>query len=82
MKKIFVYIFILLSLFVIIYGVMFVISQMINIKYYFDDCLPNGNGSIPICEKEFFLELILYAKVLIFYATYGLTLSIYCIWKK
>lgn len=82
LKKIFIYTFILFSLIVIIDGIMFIISQMANIKYYFDDYLSNNNNSIPICEKEFILELILYAKILIVYALYGLFLSIYYIWKK
>ncbi|MBP1629141.1 MAG: hypothetical protein H6Q15_34 [Bacteroidetes bacterium] len=60
-----------------IYSVLFYISQEVNIKYYFDDCLPNGSANqIPICKKDFFLELILYAKILIFYSLYGLILSV------
>jgi hypothetical protein len=83
LHNVFLYIFILFSLIVIVYGVLFVISQMISIKYYFDDCLSNGNNSsVPICQKEFFLELVLYAKILVFYAIYGLILAICCIRKK
>jgi hypothetical protein len=62
---------------------MFVISQMVNIKYYFDDCLPNTtDSSIPVCNKDFFLELILYAKIFIAYAIYGLILAVYWIMRK
>lgn len=82
-RKIFVFLFLLFSIVVIIYGVMFVINQMISVKYYFDDALPNSiNNFIPICKKDFFLELILYAKILIIYAICGLVLSIYCIKGK
>ena len=82
-KKIFIYIFILFSLMIIIYSVLFIVSQHINIKYYFDDYLPNGNAnSIPICQKKFIFELILYAKILIFYALYGLILSLYYLKKR
>ncbi len=77
-KKIFLYVFILLSLIVIFYNFLFIISQQINIKYYFDTRLSNSNvAQIPICQKEFFLELILHAKFLIFYAIYGLVLLFY-----
>lgn len=77
-RKIFLYGFLLFSLVVLIYGIMFAVSQMVNIKYYFDDSLPNSsNSSIPICEKEFFLELVFYAKFVIVYAVYGLILSIH-----
>ena len=83
LNKILQYIFILFSLIVIVYSVLFIINQEINIKYYFEDYLPNGsNNLIPICQKDFFLELILYAKALLFYAIYGLILSIYCIKKS
>ena len=77
-KKILLYIFILLSLIVIFYSILFIINQQINVKYYFDDCLPNSNADqISICQKDFLLELILYAKILIFYAIYGLVLLYY-----
>ncbi|OUN68018.1 hypothetical protein B5G10_12460 [Barnesiella sp. An55] len=80
LHKILQYVFILFSLIVIVYSVLFIISQEVNIKYYFENSLPNGsNDSIPICQKDFFLEVILYAKVLLFYAIYGLFLSISCI---
>lgn len=82
-RKIFLCGFLLFSLVVLIYGIMFTVSQMVNIKYYFDDSLPNrNNSSIPICEKEFFLELVFYAKIVIMYAVYGLILSISCIRRK
>lgn len=78
LNKILHYIFILFSLIVIVYSVLFIINQKINIKYYFDDCLPNGtNNLIPICQKDFFLELILYAKFLLFYAICGLIFAIF-----
>ena len=77
-NRIVLYIFILLSLIVIVYSALFIISQQINIKYYFEDCLPDSSAnSIPVCQKEFFIELILYAIFLIFYALYGLILSFY-----
>lgn len=83
LNKILQYVFILFSLIVIVYSVLFIISQEVNIKYYFENSLPNGsNNSIPICQKDCFLEVILYAKVLLFYAIYGLFLSISCIKKS
>ena len=83
LNKILQYVFILFSLIVIVYSVLFIVNQEVNIKYYFENSLPNGsNNSIPICQKDFFLELILYAKVLLFYAIYGLFLSISCIKKS
>ena len=76
--KIFIYLFVLFSLVVIVYGVMFIINQQINIKYFFEDCLPDSNADkIPICPKDFFVELILYAKIIVLYAIYGLILSVY-----
>ena len=67
LNKILQYVFILFSLIVIVYSVLFIVNQEVNIKYYFENSLPNGsNNSIPICQKDFFLELILYAKVLLF----------------
>lgn len=84
MKKVLKFIYAIFSLIVISYSVMFIISQMVNIKYYFDNSLPiNGNNySIPICEKEFFLELILYAKILIIYAICGIIVVISSFNKK
>lgn len=84
MKKTFLYIFIFFSVIVIGYEVMFIASQMVNIKYYFDDCFPAGydNSIIPICQKEYFLELIFYAKILIIYALSGLILAIWCLRKN
>ena len=83
LNKILQYVFILFSLIVIVYSVLFIVNQEVNIKYYFENSLPNGsNNSIPICQKDFFLEVILYAKVLLFYAIYGLFLSISCIKKS
>lgn len=77
-KKIFLYAFILLSLIVVFHSILFIINQQINIKYYFDDCLPNSSADLTyICQKDFFLELILYAKILIFYAIYGMVLLYY-----
>ena len=76
--KIFIYLFVLFSLVVIVYGVIFIINQQINIKYFFEDCLPDSNADkIPICPKDFFVELILYAKIIVLYAIYGLILSVY-----
>lgn len=62
---------------------MFIVNQMVNIKYYFEDGLPMGSNeySIPICEKEFFLELIFYSKILVVYAICGLVLAL-CYIKK
>jgi hypothetical protein len=83
LNKVLLYIFSVFSLIVIIDGVSFIISQMVNIKYFFDDCLPNSNNNaLPICEKDFFLELIFYAKILILYAVCGLILAICCIRNK
>ena len=51
--KIFIYLFVLFSLVVIVYGVMFIINQQINIKYFFEDCLPDSNADkISICQKD------------------------------
>lgn len=83
LKKILLSLFILVSLAIIIYGLLFVFSQMTNIKYYFDNCLPNSNDKsvIPIYRKEFFQELILFAKIVVGYTICGLILAI-CYWKK
>ena len=62
---------------------MFIISQMINLKYYFDDCLPVDNKNlISFFDKEFINELILYAKVIVVYAILGLILSCYFLRKN
>jgi len=85
LKKILLSLFILVSLAIIINELMFIISQMVNIKYYFDHSLPTSKYSneniIPICSKEFFHELILFAKIIVGYAVCGLILAI-CYWKK
>lgn len=82
-NKMLLYTFILFSLIVVVWSILFIINQQINIKYYFDDYLPNGSAnSIPICKKDFLLELILYAKILLLYAIYGLVLSAYLIRKR
>ena len=63
LKKILLSLFIIVSLVIIIYGLLFIISQMVNMKYYFDHSLPtpiySSENTIPICKKEFFQELIL-----------------------
>jgi predicted branched-subunit amino acid permease len=85
-KKILLSLFILVSLVIIVYGLLFIVSQMVNIKYYFDHSLPNpiysNENTIPICRKEFFQELILFAKIIVGYAIFGLILGIYYIRKK
>ncbi len=85
LKKILLSLFIIVSLAIIINELMFIISQMINMKYYFDHSLPNpiysSENTIPICSKEFFQELILFAKIIVGYAICGLILVI-CYWKK
>ena len=76
--KIFIYLFVLFSLVVIVYVVLIIINQQVNIKYFFEDCLPDSNADkTPICQKDFFVELILYAKIIVLYAIYGLILSVY-----
>ena len=71
---------------VVIYGLLFIISQMVNMKYYFDHSLPtpiySSENTIPICKKEFFQELILFAKIIVGYAICGLVLSIFVIRRK
>jgi hypothetical protein len=82
-KNILLWLFVMFSLVIIFYGIMFVMSQMTNIKYYFDDGLPNSNiGNLPICRKEFINELILFAKFVICYSIYGLIIGIYSIKRK
>ena len=72
--------FALVSLVIIVYGLMFIISQMVNIKYYFDHGLPapiyNNENTIPICRKEFFEELIFIMGIVVGYAICGLILAI------
>ena len=64
LNKILQYIFILFSLIVIVYSVLFIINQEINIKYYFEDYLPNGsNNLIPICQKDFNFINLLYKEI-------------------
>ena len=85
-KKILLSLFILVSLAIIVNELMFIISQMVNIKYYFDHSLPtpiySNENTIPICREEFFQELILFAKIVVGYAICGLILAIYYIKKK
>ena len=45
LNKILQYVFILFSLIVIVYSVLFIISQEVNIKYYFENSLPNGSNN-------------------------------------
>lgn len=76
------YLFLLLSLLLGICIILFIVSQEINLKYYFKDCLPNSidiNMLPPIFQESFWEELILYAKILFFYAMFGLVISIYSI---
>ena len=85
LKKLLLSLFILVSLAIIINELMFIISQMVNMKYYFEHSLPtpiySSENTIPICRKEFFQELIFFAKIIIVYAICGLILAI-CYWKK
>ena len=45
---------------------------MVHIKYCFNDGLPNGNMGclLPICEREYFYELIITTKVIVVYAIF------------
>lgn len=83
LKKILLSLFIVVSLVIIVSELLFIISQMVNIKYYFDHSLPNpiysNENTIPICRKEFFQELILFAKIIVGYAVFGLILAVYWI---
>lgn len=73
--------FIIASIIIIIYRVLFYINQMINIKYYFDQPLVYDNPASypPICNEEYVLESILTAKIEIVYALGGLILCVYCL---
>ncbi len=76
------YLFLLLSLLLVIWIIFFIVSQEINLKYYFKDCLPNSidiNMLPPIFHESFWEELILDAKILFFYAMFGVFISIYSI---
>jgi hypothetical protein len=81
-KKIILIGYLLFSTAIIIYGFMFVVSQMVNLKYYFESNLPTSSNSCYPFDNEFILEIIQFAKIIIFYAFWGLFLSIYLLWDK
>lgn len=87
-KKIILTIFACFSLFVIAYGIIFIIDYSLIIKYSIEDCLPMHNNAASSSVNERLDEvsaLIRYAKIIIAYAIYALSLTIYwfiCTQKK
>lgn len=79
MKKIILIVFIIFSLLIIGYGIVFIIDYYLIIKYSIEDCLPFGSDRI--FEKNERIDeiytLINYAKIVIVYVFYALLLIIY-----
>lgn len=71
--------YLLFSIAIIIFGIMFILSQMVNLKYYFDN---NSSVSCYPFDKDFILELVFYAKIIVFYSFGGLLLSVYFLRNK
>lgn len=81
--KIFIWLFALLSVYVIVYEGMFILNQLVNIKYCFEHGLPTHHKyATPVYTKEFFYGLVFGATAIIGYAVFGFILSIYFIRKS
>lgn len=81
MKKISLIVFLIFSLLMIGYGIVFIMDYLLVIKYSIEDCLPlQGDSTFPT-ESDRLNEihaLINYAKIVIIYAVCGLLLTVYC----
>lgn len=80
MKKIYLIVFAIFSLFMIVYGFIFILDYHLVINYTIEDCLPpNGGRAFPTRDErtEEIHALIIYAKIVIAYAIYALSLAIY-----
>ena len=82
-------IFAICSLAMVIFSILFILNNEISVKYYFSEVAfldKNIETSMPICRKEYFLEIILLAKFVFLYGLFGFILSIVCIrsciWKN
>lgn len=79
LKKIILIIFVIFSLLMITYGIVFILDYFLVIKYSVEDCLPLHGNTLPL-ESERLDEihiLINYAKIVVVYAIYALSLAVY-----
>lgn len=80
MKKIVLIVFIIFSLLIIVYGLAFILNYYLVIKYSIEDCLPLNDRSVFPAMSDRLDEILLfinYAKVVIVYAAYALSIAIY-----
>lgn len=80
MKKFLHIIFVIFSLLMIVYGIVFIMDYYLVIKYSIEDCLPlHGNTVLPTKSDRLdeIHALINYAKIVVVYAVYALLLAVY-----
>lgn len=80
MKKVILMVFLIFSLWMIVYGIGFILNYYLVIKYSIEDCLPlGGKDTFPAVSDRFdeIHAFINYAKVVVIYAIYALSLAVY-----
>ncbi len=80
MKKVILMVFLIFSLLMIVYGIGFILNYYLMIKYSIEDCLPlGGKGTFPAVSDRLdeIHALINYAKIVVIYVIYALSLAVY-----
>lgn len=77
-----VYVFIIISLAIIIYCLLITLNLQLVIKYHFDDCIAHKNNIDYSYLKDLFVDMLLYIKFIIVYAIIGLVISLQFVFKK
>ena len=80
--KFLVYMFIIISLAIIIYCLLITLNLQLVIKYHFDDCIAHKNNIDYSYLKNLFVDMLLYTKIIIAYAVIGLAISLLFVFKK
>ena len=80
--KFLVYLFIIISLAIIIYCLLITLNLQLVIKYHFDDCIAHKNNIDYSYLKDLFVDMLLYTKIIIAYVVIGLAISLLFVFKK
>ena len=80
--KFLVYMFIIISLAIIIYCLLITLNLQLVIKYHFDDCIVHKNNIDYSYLKDLFVDILLYTKFITAYAIIGLAISLQFAFKR
>ncbi len=82
LHKFIVYVFIIISLVIIIYCLLITLNIQLVIKYHFNDCITHKNNIDYSYLKDLLVDMLLYTKFIIAYAIIGLVISLQFVFRK